>query len=200
MLQPGEILYGEKGTYTIASEFSRGGQSEVYLANSNSASQSVVIKLIPNPDVFDTLNFLNECVALEKLNHPNIVKILDSSPAMEITMFIVMELLEGSTLKDHLERNVFPLSQAVIIAKEVMKGITTAHHQGIIHRDLKPGNIFITNQGLFKVFDFGLVHTARGSWAGGGGTIPYMSPEQAQKLHVDLKTDIFSFGSVTSSS
>ena len=208
-LTPGSQL----GPYTIVATLGRGGMGEVYRASDPRLGRDVAIKILPerllqNPESLK--RFEREARALAALNHPNIVTIHDVGTENDIT-FVVMELLEGETLRGLLSRSRLAWRKALDIGIPVADGLSAAHLKGVIHRDLKPENIFLTADDRVKILDFGV---ARWQEAASGesvtssptqtrtetgtviGTIPYMSPEQIRGADVDARSDIFSFGSV----
>jgi serine/threonine protein kinase len=189
--EPHTIVKGEKRTYEILEFHAPGGHSELYKGQDKN-SGIVAIKLVFGvTDFFKLKQFVDECDALEKLNHPNIVRLLDYSGIMQSQFFIVTEFLNGQTLQQQLTGGALQQRDAVNIALQVAEGLNAAHRQRVIHRDLKPGNIFLSTGGV-KIIDFGLA----GVTTGHAGTVPYMSPEQVRGAKCDSKTDIFSFGIV----
>ncbi len=184
---------------------------EVWLARDTSLGRAVAIKVLPLSvaDHADRLErFELEARAAGTLNHPNLVTIFelgknDGAP------YIVMELLEGETLRDRLDRGALPPRKAVDFAGQMANGLAAAHEKGVVHRDLKPENVFVTTDGRVKILDFGLAklitpeeahddQTVRKQTAPGTvmGTAGYMSPEQVRGLHIDHRTDVFSFGAI----
>jgi non-specific serine/threonine protein kinase len=144
------------------------------------------------------------------LNHPNVCTIYDVGE-WNGRPYLVMELLEGSTLKDRIDGKPLPRHDVLAWGVQIASGLEAAHAKGIVHRDLKPANIFITSAGQAKILDFGLAkRTQRGAAASEDhstltaltqpgstvGTVNYMSPEQARGDEVDLRSDIFSLGAV----
>ena len=192
---------------------------EVYRARDTRLARDVAIKVLPEGFLEGEerkARFEREAKALAALNHPNVAAIYsfeeipDSSPSSSRHV-LVMELLEGTTLRDRLDRPI-PTKQAVDYALQIAKGLSAAHEKGIVHRDLKPENIFVTRGGHLKLLDFGLAkravqertrdetsapteskHTEPGAVV---GTVAYMSPEQVRGLPVDHRSDIFSFGTI----
>ena len=202
------------GPYEILSPIGAGGMGEVYRARDTRLSRDVAVKVLPENLASDQValsRFASEARAVAALSHPNILAIHDLGEADGVH-YAVMELLEGETVADRIERSVVPWRKAVEIATAIADGLSAAHARGIIHRDLKPENLFLTSQGHVKILDFGLarlapplpagsqtsvpttpVHTAPGYVI---GTIGYLAPEQIRGATADARSDIFSFGCV----
>jgi len=189
--------------YRIEREIARGGMAEVYLARDQSLDRLVALKaLFPEyarePSFVE--RFRREAQAAANLNHPNIVAIYDWGQESG-TYFIVMEYVEGRSLRD-LIRNDGPLDpgQAADITAEIASALAFAHRSGVVHRDVKPGNVLLTQSGTVKVTDFGIARagTSDGLTQTGSvmGTATYFSPEQAQGLAVDGRSDVYSVGIV----
>jgi Tol biopolymer transport system component len=194
---------------------------EVFRATDPRIGRDVAIKVLPESVVSspDRLRrFEQEARAAGSLNHPNLVTIYDVG-THEGAPYIVMELLEGETLRDKIGEAVagrapspprIPVRKAVEYAGQMASGLAAAHEKGIIHRDLKPENVFVTRDGRVKILDFGLAKLSGREEAGEEdrtqqrntspgtvlGTAGYMSPEQVRGLAVDQRTDIFSFGAI----
>jgi len=204
------------GAYEISALLGKGGMGEVYRAHDTKLKRDVAIKILPSEFSQDDdrlSRFQREAEVLASLNHPNIAAIYDLQEANE-TRFLVLELVEGETLAERIERGPVPVEEALKIGYSICEGLEAAHEKGIIHRDLKPGNIKITPDGKVKVLDFGLAKaldaaprseslsnsptlTIAGTQAGMIlGTAAYMSPEQAKGFNTDQRSDIFSFGAV----
>ena len=190
---------------------------EVYRATDTRLKREVALKVLPrgtasNPERLE--RFQREAEAVAALNHPNIVTIYSVEHDEDIH-FLTMELVDGESLDRVLERGGLPLSRALQIVRAIADALAAAHHRGIVHRDLKPANVMVTSDGRVKVLDFGLAKLAREPTAGPPGqqvtsmpteakplteegvvlgTAPYMSPEQAQGLPADARSDIFSLG------
>lgn len=189
--------------YEIQREIAQGGMAEVYLARDRLLERPVALKaLFPEfarePSFVE--RFRREAQAAANLNHPNIVGIHDWGQEGG-TYFIVMEYVEGRTLRDVL-RGDGPIDphQAADIAAEIASALSFAHRNGVVHRDVKPGNVLLTPSGSVKVTDFGIARsgasdalTQTGSVM---GTATYFSPEQAQGLPVDGRGDVYSLGVV----
>ena len=189
--------------YEIQREIAQGGMAEVYLAHDQLLNRPVALKaLFPEyarePSFVE--RFRREAQAAANLNHPNIVAIYDWGQE-DGTYFIVMEYVEGRSLRD-LIRSEAPLDpgQAAEITAEIASALGFAHRNGVVHRDVKPGNVLLTRTGTVKVTDFGIARagasdglTQTGSVM---GTATYFSPEQAQGLPVDGRSDVYSLGVV----
>src|SRR5450830_208997 len=201
------------GPYEILAPLGSGGMGEVYRARDTKLGRDVAVKVLPadladDPEALSRLE--REARAVAQLSHPNILAIHDFGRQGE-TAYAVMELLEGETLRAHLEQGALPARKAVDLAVQMAEGLAAAHEKGIVHRDLKPENVFVTGEGRVKLLDFGL---AKQTSPGGGvdsrlqtverhtqpgtvmGTVGYMSPEQVRGEAVDNRSDIFSFGAV----
>jgi serine/threonine protein kinase/Tol biopolymer transport system component len=203
------------GPYEIVAPLGAGAMGEVYRAHDTKLNRDVALKVLPKLFALDRdrlARFTREAQLLAALNHPNIAAIygLDESNGAPA---LVLELVEGPTLADHLARGSIPLDEALTIARQIAEALEAAHEKGVIHRDLKPANIKITRSGVVKVLDFGLAKVWDGApqadlSASPGltatalgeqtilGTPAYMSPEQARGKSLDQRTDIWSFGCV----
>ena len=204
--------------YKILAALGKGGMGVVYRAEDVRLGRTVALKFVPETLANDRSaleRFQREARAVSALNHPNICTLHDIDES-DGRPFLVMECLEGHTLKDRIAKNL-GLDEVVDMAIQVVEALDTAHSRGIVHRDIKPANIFVTTRGQVKMLDFGLAKMVGG---GGGdaaqasqmataaldelltspgstiGTVAYMSPEQARGEDLDARTDLFSFGVV----
>ena len=206
------ITSGTKlGSFEIVSRIGAGGMGEVWRAKDAKIGRDVAIKVLPASLVTDgdrLQRFEQEARAAGTLNHPNLVTIYELG-THDGAPFIAMELLEGETLRDKLDRGAIPARKSIEYAVQIADGLAAAHEKGIVHRDLKPENIFATPDGRIKILDFGLAkltapenvpddQTAKRGTAPGTvmGTAGYMSPEQVRAIDVDHRSDIFSFGAI----
>src|SRR5215469_7442096 len=201
-LSPGDKL----GPYEILSPIGAGGMGEVYKARDTRLDRTVAIKV--SKEKFSE-RFEREARSIAALNHPNICHIYDVGPN-----YLVMELVEGSTLAERIKAGALPLDEALAIARQIGDALEAAHEKGIVHRDLKPTNIKIKSDGGVKVLDFGLAKMAEATVVAGSpeesptltmeatragqilGTASYMAPEQARGKTVDKRADIWAFGVV----
>ena len=200
--------------YQIDEKIGEGAMGEVYRARDLKLNRAVALKFIPAALVNEAqrLNrFEREAQLLAALNHPNIAAIHGVEEYLG-KPFLVMELVEGETLADHLLAGELPIADALRLALQIADALKAAHKQGIIHRDLKPANIKITPDGIIKVLDFGLAKqfqdtskeidseaaTLHALTMAGGviGTPAYMAPEQALGQAADRRADFFSFGAI----
>jgi Tol biopolymer transport system component len=206
-LTPGARL----GPYIIEGPIGAGGMGEVYRARHTTLDRLVAIKVLPASLAADAdarARFEREAKAVAALSHPNILAIHDFA-ADDATAYVVMELLEGATLRERLAGGPLPIKKAAQIARDVALGLAAAHDAGIVHRDVKPENVFITAAGHVKILDFGLARPMHVTAADDPnsptfirktdpgtvmGTIGYMSPEQVKGLPADHRSDIFSLG------
>ena len=191
------------GRYEIGPLLGQGGMARVFKGSDRVLDRTVAIKVL-SPQYADDDQFVSrfrrEAQAAAGLNHPNIVGVYDTGDQGDVH-FIVMEYIEGRTLRD-VVRNEGPLmpERAAEIVQAVARALSSAHQAGLVHRDIKPGNVMLTSDGEVKVMDFGIARTSTGDTltqtAAVLGTASYLSPEQAQGLTVDARSDIYSLGCV----
>jgi len=195
------------GHYEVIASLGAGGMGEVYRVHDTRIKRDAALKILPAAlagDADRTRRFEQEAMAAGMLNHPNVLVVFDVG-VHDGTPYIVSELLEGATLREHLEKRL-SLKKTAEIVLQIANGLTAAHEKGIVHRDLKPENIFILHDGRVKLLDFGLVKllqpefdeevTRRHGTSPGMvlGTAGYMSPEQVRGDPIDHRSDIFSLG------
>jgi len=201
------------GSYEVIDRLGTGGMGEVYRARDVRLGRMVALKVLrqgADPELLHRLD--REARAASALNHPNIVQIYDVGEAagQEGAHYVVMELVEGETLRQRLAQGPLLLSELLDLASQLTDGLAKAHRAGIVHRDLKPENLMVTPEGRLKILDFGLAKVVvaplgnveagetlsrHGTQAGMLlGTLEYMSPEQAKGGPLDHRTDQFSVG------
>lgn len=209
-LESGAIL----GPYSVQRKLGAGGMGEVYVAADPRLGREVAVKvlsasLVREPESLK--RFQQEALAVAALNHPNIVHIYDVGTAEDGSPYLVMELLEGESLRARMGNKPMPVRKVAEIGAQIARALGAAHGKGIIHRDLKPENVYLTKQGPVKILDFGLAKLAARPASSGPvdedatramhtqvgmvlGTIGYMSPEQVQGKPVDARADLFALG------
>ena len=208
--QPERIL-GEH--YRVVEKIGQGGMGEVYKAVDRRLDRTVALKLLAQDAIGDDerrKRFVKEAQAASALEHPTIVTIHDMVDTGE-DFFIVMQYVEGQTLRDVIHLGKVELATAINYGIQLAEGLIRAHGAGVIHRDLKPENLMMTKSGQLKILDFGLAKLIEPDESEEGltldrqtltkeghilGTVNYMSPEQAHGKKIDPRSDIFSFGSV----
>ena len=201
------------GPYEIQTLLGGGGMGHVFKAWDARLHREVAIKLLHNEFAMPGMRdrFLREARAASALNHPNICTVFDIGE-QNGDPYLVMELLQGETLKDRIQRSTLQIDQIISIAKDVAEALGAAHAKGVVHRDVKPANIFLLDRGggrlQAKVLDFGLAKFEGGPLGARGrrldlttagatvGTLAYMSPEQARGETLDSRSDLFSLGVV----
>jgi len=191
-----------QGRYRVERTLGAGGMGVVYLAEDVKLGRKVAIKQLRSDMTGNSAEarFRSEAQLLAKLNHPNIVRLYDVLEDDD-SVSLVMELVEGVTLKEWLRENNAALAQKLDLLMQICQGLSEAHCLGIIHRDLKSDNILVTNDGIAKITDFGIAKTldcdqqlTREDHI--AGSIQAMSPEQLQGAKLDARSDLFSFGGI----
>ncbi len=221
--------------YRIVSRLGAGGMGVVYEAEDTRLGRKVAIKFLPDELSADSeavQRFLREARVISTLNHPHICTLYDigshanpstsgrSSDAQAAgrsgpigKQFMVMELLDGQSLKDRIARGPLTVDEVLELGSQIADALEAAHAQGIVHRDIKPANLFVTRRGTLKVLDFGVAKLGQSSRGDGDasplgatdqlttmgttiGTVSYMSPEQARGQEIDARSDVFSAGVV----
>ncbi len=206
------------GPYEIVAPLGAGGMGEVFRAKDTRLEREVAIKILPEGFASNQqfkARFEREARTISQLNHPNVCTLYDVGHHDDID-FLVMELIEGESLADRLQKGRLPIELVLRHGTEIASALDAAHRQGIVHRDLKPGNVMLAKSGA-KLLDFGLAKsgplitsTFRASQLGDSptehkplteqgtilGTFQYMAPEQLEGMEADARTDIFAFGAM----
>ncbi|MDP1570086.1 MAG: protein kinase [Vicinamibacterales bacterium] len=203
--------------YRILSQLGQGGMGVVYEAEDTRLGRRVAIKVLPTEACCDAQameRFLREARIVSSLNHPHICTLHDIGEH-DGEQFMVMELIEGESLKARIARGPLPVDEVLELGLQMADALDAAHARGVVHRDIKPANLFVTSRGQIKVLDFGVAKLAQGGQPRAGelaetrasedalttlgtaiGTVAYMSPEQARGHEIDARSDLFSVGVV----
>lgn len=190
------------GQYRLDELIGVGGMANVYRAQDLVHDRTVAVKVLREESLNNdelVRRFKNESKAISILNHPNIVKVYDVSTSGGV-YYIVMEYVEGITLKEYLRRRGQPLTwrEAVHFTCQILRALEHAHENGVVHRDIKPQNIMLMADGSVKIMDFGIARLSRSECQTmtdkAIGSVHYISPEQAKGDHTDGRTDIYSVG------
>src|SRR5207249_3687182 len=205
------------GPYEILAQIGAGGMGDVWRARDKRIGRDVAVKVLPDsyaPGDERVRRFEQEARAAGAINHPGLVTIFDVG-TMNGSPYIVMELLEGETVRDAIGdvmATPLPLRKMIDYAIQISSALAVAHEKGIMHRDLKPENLFITSDGRVKILDFGLAKLTRPEGTPSSaeaptlqvatdpglvmGTVGYMSPEQVRGKPADQRSDLFAFGAI----
>ncbi len=208
VLAIGQVLGGR---FEVVAQIGKGGMGEVYRARDRQLGRSVAVKVLAVADHERKRRFAQEARAASALQHPNILTVFDVSEHDDAP-YLVLELLEGETLRERLAHGATPPATALDYAIQIANGLAAAHAAGIVHRDLKPENLLIardpsTHADRLKILDFGLAKLTRDRDAVSPassltvtgailGTVSYMSPEQLRGEDVDHRSDVFAFGTI----
>ncbi len=202
------------GPYEIVAPLGAGGMGEVYRARDTRLGRDVALKVLPAAVAGDPerrARFETEARAIAALSHPNVLAVYDLGCEGEVD-YVVLEYVEGETLRDRLLEGPLSSGRAVGLATQIARGLAAAHDRGVIHRDLKPENVMLTPDGQAKILDFGLARRLGGEASDFGtdtptlaratepglvlGTMGYMSPEQVRGADVDARSDLFALGAL----
>ena len=190
--------------YRVGEKLGEGGSAVVYRAEDLALGREVVIKFFTSDRAGDIAHLQHEARTISSLNHPNICTIYEIGEH-DGRHFLAMELLDGQVLSQAIGARPLTIARLIDFGTQIADALDAAHSEGIVHRDVKPANIFVTRSGRVKLLDFGVAvmlprrmdsTTARSLTSTTGGTIPYMSPEQARVEELDHRTDLFSLGIV----
>ncbi|HVS04000.1 MAG TPA: protein kinase [Thermoanaerobaculia bacterium] len=187
--------------FRVLERIGEGGMGAVYRAEDTHLGREVALKFLPRSATRDARareRFLREARAASALDHPNVCTIYEAGETDDGTVFLAMAYYRGETLGDRLQRGPLSAAETLRVGAQLAAALAQAHGRGIIHRDVKPSNVFLTEDGLVKLLDFGLAHLAASSRLTRSGTVVgtagYMSPEQALGDGVDHRADLWSLG------
>ena len=188
--------------YKITEKLGEGGMGVVYKAEDTKLDRTVALKFLAGHLLNDEeakARFLREAKAAAGLHHPNICPVYEISEA-EGRTFLSMAFIEGEPLEARIERGPLALKEALEIGRQIAEGLEAAHEKGVVHRDIKPANVMVDAKGRATIMDFGLAHLTEASRLTKTdqtmGTVAYMSPEQAQGMEVDNRSDVWALGVV----
>ncbi|MHA3704947.1 Stk1 family PASTA domain-containing Ser/Thr kinase [Jatrophihabitans sp. YIM 134969] len=193
-----------EGRYRLGERLARGGMSTVYVARDLRLDRAVAVKVMTSDlsaDSAFTDRFAREARAAARLSHLNVVGVYDQGHD-DGHVFLVMELVEGSTVRDLVvDRGALPLPLAVAVMEPMLAALAAAHRAGLVHRDVKPENVLLSDDGLVKVADFGLARAVESDVSSTRtnlmmGTVAYCSPEQVTTGHADARSDVYAAGVV----
>jgi len=197
------------GRYRVLEQIGAGGMGVVYRAHDDRLDRIVAIKVLPTGSLSDAVarrRFQKEALALSKLNHPNIATLYDFETQAGADL-LVMEEVAGVSLETRLAAGALKEGEVIRLGQQLAEALAAAHQSGILHRDLKPANLRLTQDGRLKVLDFGLASTLHprseskstasiSDFGPTAGTLAYMAPEQLSGDEPDLRSDIYSAGTV----
>jgi serine/threonine protein kinase len=190
------------GRYALREPLGRGGMAVVYRADDTVLGRPVAVKVLSGGLARDPAfveRFRREARAAARLAHRGVVTVFDHGSQGDVH-YIVMELVEGTTLAELLARGPLGTERAVAVGEAVLAALEEAHRRGLVHRDVKPGNVMLTGAGEVKVMDFGIARSAEAETLTGSGTVvgsaSYLSPEQVRGQTADLRSDLYSLGCV----
>ena len=199
VFQPEQIVGGR---YRVLRKLGGGGMADVYLCEDRTLGRQVALKVLLQRYLGDATfveRFRREAKAAAGLNQANLVSIYDWGE-LDGTYYIVMEYVEGETLKDYIRRQGrLSGNEAVRVSLQLLAALEFAHRNGIVHRDIKPQNVMLDREGNVKVMDFGIARAGDSGMTEAGsilGTAQYLAPEQAQGQPVDMRSDLYSVGIV----
>jgi serine/threonine-protein kinase len=203
-LDPTRLLHTTvENRYKVLGVLGQGGMCTVYRAEDTKRSIQVALKVLPPERAADgemAARFQREAAAGKRIGHPNVVSISDSGTLPDGSLYLVMELLDGSPLDELLEKGPLPVDKALSITRQMLAGLSAAHQLGMTHRDVKPDNVILVGDHV-KLVDFGIASNDRAAFKLTAlglafGTPEYISPEMAMGLAVDPRADLYSVGIV----